>query len=95
MKARDYKHFNNLFTRRLNKVFTGELLPRFKLMILAGGQENIYERFSKVVDEYGDDTQKQAYRELRELMDDNPEFTEEMNKKTTPIADKQMPEFLS
>jgi len=80
MKANSYKHFSNLYTRRLNKVFTREMFARFRCMLLYNGSEcGMFELFKPVVEEFGSEEQVKAYNELQQLMDDNPEFTEQMN----------------
>lgn len=85
MKANSYRQFSNLFTRRLNKVFTPEMFARFRFMLIFNGcngdvfEGGVFERFKPVVEQFGSEVQIKAYNELQQLMNDNPEFTEQMN----------------
>lgn len=84
MKCTSYKQFNNLFTRRLNKIFRNQKHRVAMNLIAIGYQcdieeghpitDTILDRLKRHLDVLGDGVEQKACNELIELMADNPEY---------------------
>lgn len=93
MKCESYRQFNNLFTRRLNKIFRNRA-HRFALnMIVSNYQcdiedgveikDTIFDRLYNHISHLGNADEQKACEELRQLMIDNPEYKERMHEINT------------
>lgn len=93
MVCDSYQQYNNLFTRRLNKIFRNrQHLVAFQLITM-GYQcdveeghpitDTIFDRFKRHLDVLGDGDEQKACDELAQLMEDNPEYTKMMNEINT------------
>lgn len=81
MKAKSYRSFSNLFTRRLNTLFgSNGMLKRWNMMcVVNDGSQGMFDRFRSTVEEFGNEKQLKAYDELLSLMKDNPRFNARMH----------------